>query len=83
MYAVGIWSCGVARSLVWEKVLQELIPREVALHTTTTYDEGMLSWAWTSIVSGLLEERFQASYETVLERGFIQEDHFDVAPEGS
>jgi hypothetical protein len=58
MYAAGIWSCDLARSLVWEKILQEPFPRKVALHAGTTYDEGMPSWAWTSIVSGLLEERF-------------------------
>jgi hypothetical protein len=81
MYAAGIWSCDLARPLVWEKILQELFPRKVALHASTTYDEGMPSWAWTSIVSGLLEERFQASYETVLERDFNQDDHFNVAPE--
>jgi hypothetical protein len=83
VYAAGIWSCDLARSLVWEKTLQTYDDRDAYSHTSTPYDEGMPSWSWTSIISGFLEEKFQVSYEAVLNRGFIQDDHFDVTPEGS
>jgi hypothetical protein len=83
VYADGIWSCDLTRSLVWEKKRQNNNSHKARLHTSTLYDEGMPSWSWVSIISGLLEEQFQVSYEAVLIRGFIQDDHFDVAPEGS
>ena len=52
------------------------------MHTSTLYNKSTPSWSWTSIVSGLLEEQFQVSYKTVLEHGFIQDNHFKVTPKG-